>query len=100
MAIPVPLHEVVDELQMVSNQITTYLNRRTGEFFAWNENEIYPDEDEDLSDCPEAAIEMAGGEQHSVHAGEEAKQGGKLRRRSNGSIAATGCPRCRGPRKL
>jgi hypothetical protein len=54
MPIPVSVHQVAEELSTMLDQVPVYLNRRTGEFFAWNEDWSTPDEEEmDLSRYPE-----------------------------------------------
>jgi hypothetical protein len=57
MPIPVSVQDVAGELGLGSDEVSSYLNRKTGEFFSWNEDwgsvPEDEDEDEDLSSYPE-----------------------------------------------
>jgi hypothetical protein len=52
MPIPVSVHHVAEELSTTLDQVPVYLNRKTGEFFAWNEDWSFPEDKEDLSSYP------------------------------------------------
>lgn len=60
MAVTVKLADVVDHLEMLSDESVAYLNKRTGELYWLSEEELFTieedeedDEDEDLVDEPE-----------------------------------------------
>ena len=54
MAVVVYLHKVVDEMDVLSHEITAYLNRRTGELRSLQDDEVVLAEDDvDLEDLPE-----------------------------------------------
>jgi len=54
MAVLVSLHKVVDEMDILSDTLTAYLNRRTGELRSLQDDEVILAEDDiDLKDLPE-----------------------------------------------
>jgi hypothetical protein len=54
MAAIVYLHKVVDEMEVLSDEITAYLNRRTGEVRSVQDDEaMLAEDDADLEDLPE-----------------------------------------------
>jgi hypothetical protein len=54
MPTPVSVQDVVDELDLSMDETSSYLNRRTGEIFSWQEGwSPLEEDDEDLSDYPE-----------------------------------------------
>ncbi len=57
MPIPVSVQDIADELGFGSDEVSSYLNRKTGQIFSWNDNlGTLPEEEEegeDLSSYPE-----------------------------------------------
>ena len=58
MAIPVSLHDIVEELSILPNDATAYLNRRTGELYILSSEDINQVEDEDDQDLPDWQLEI------------------------------------------
>lgn len=53
MALPVKLQDVVDQMDMVSDEISAYINRKTGDLVIITDEDVFCAEDDDSSIIPD-----------------------------------------------